>query len=337
MKLKTNIIENSLNHQANYLCFLAKNIINNRYQTNDFYVLPYFVKNHSKTVYFPNLNYSPRFWQTLNQSKNDHYSLPFPQTAVLEAKTLLKNSSLVKTPSSSLKTTWPKLEVTLTNLIQKDLKAPHLLKKITTINLLPTLFGTQGSYHPTKKDSTIHLNLTHRLDFNSSSILNTILLSLYATRTQTIAELGQRTWFERNATIDFLFQNTATLKTLKHQTQTQITQKIIKDSHQYLIKLGFPSHSLFTFKNRQVYIQNQPFNSLTPQENSLLMLLIKNPNQIVTFDQAAETIWQEKVDDKFSLYAISKLIENLRKKITLAGINHQVLITKRSQGYILNN
>jgi len=338
MKLNLNILENNPVKQAEYLCFLAKSIVDKRYQSNGFFVLPYLVKNHSKTIHFPDLNYSPSFWKAIKNSKNNHYGVKFPSTAVKEAKNLLKSSSLIKNPiNSKLKKSWPTIEKTLTNLIQNNLKAPHLLKSIDSINLLPCQFGTESSYHPTKQAQAIHLNLTHRLDFPASNIIKIILLSLQAINTKTVAEIGQINWHQRNATINFILNNIPSLKKVGQQSSVRITKKIIKDSQAYLNKLGFPQDSPLSIKNNQIYLKNSPVSWLTSQEKHLLILLIKHQNQIVSFDQAAETIWQEKTDQKFSLYALSKLIENLRKKITLAGINHQTLITKRSQGYLLLN
>ena len=53
------------------------------------------------------------------------------------------------------------------------------------------------------------------------------------------------------------------------------------------------------------------------------------------FHSAAEAVWKEQVDQKFSLYALVKLVENLRRKIRVSGINKPLIHTLRRQGYVL--
>ncbi|MBM3209468.1 hypothetical protein FJZ40_04220, partial [Candidatus Shapirobacteria bacterium] len=52
--------------QANYLCFLASQIQEWIYQKHGFAVLPY-PTNHSQAVYFPDLPYSLKFWQSIRR------------------------------------------------------------------------------------------------------------------------------------------------------------------------------------------------------------------------------------------------------------------------------
>ena len=67
---------------------------------------------------------------------------------------------------------------------------------------------------------------------------------------------------------------------------------------------------------------------------SVLKLIIKNKDKVVTFDEIAKNIWQEQVDDKFSLESLAKIIQNLRNKIRNKGIKKEVIFTKRGRGYV---
>lgn len=73
---------------------------------------------------------------------------------------------------------------------------------------------------------------------------------------------------------------------------------------------------------------------LTKQEVALFTYLSKYPNQIISYDQIADAIWEKDSYDKFSLVAISKLISRLRKKMKVHQIPYSI-ITKKDQGFIL--
>jgi len=74
---------------------------------------------------------------------------------------------------------------------------------------------------------------------------------------------------------------------------------------------------------------------LSPQERQVLKKLAEKPGKIITHDQLAKILWRQKADEKFSLWAITKIVEKIRRKIRLLGINHQLIITIYGKGYQL--
>ena len=72
---------------------------------------------------------------------------------------------------------------------------------------------------------------------------------------------------------------------------------------------------------------------LTRQEYQLLSNLIENPRNMLTFDEIADILWPNGED--YSLWAITKLIERLRKKLSQNGISPHLIQTKRKKGYSL--
>jgi DNA-binding response OmpR family regulator len=58
---------------------------------------------------------------------------------------------------------------------------------------------------------------------------------------------------------------------------------------------------------------------------------------VVSFESCAKAVWGNECDEKFSLYALAKIVENLRKKIYASGINNDILKTVRKKGYLLLN
>lgn len=102
---------------------------------------------------------------------------------------------------------------------------------------------------------------------------------------------------------------------------------LAKESYTYLTDLGYGIKSQLPNPIDRL--------NLTSQERLLLELLIKNKPNVVSIDTIATTLWTDALEEKFSLYAITKLIERLRIKLKKAGINQQLIHAQRGIGYFL--
>ena len=103
------------------------------------------------------------------------------------------------------------------------------------------------------------------------------------------------------------------------------SSELEKVSKRYLEKLGFRQEEI------KININNPIF---TKQEKDVLGALIRNAGQIVSFDDMADIIWKDNSDQKFSLEAIAKIIQNIRIKIRTLGIIKEIIFTKRGSGYL---
>lgn len=101
--------------------------------------------------------------------------------------------------------------------------------------------------------------------------------------------------------------------------------ELIEKSNKYLEKLGFSKKTVIDSTN--------PI--FTEKESLLLEELINNQGKILTFEKCSEILWEDESFEKFSLEAIAKVIENIRKKIRELGINKEVIFTKRGSGCFL--
>jgi len=70
---------------------------------------------------------------------------------------------------------------------------------------------------------------------------------------------------------------------------------------------------------------------LAPQEYQVIKLLWDKKDEIVTREEIAKTMWGKKCDQKYSDWAIDRVVANIRKK-SLIG---QKLETKKGRGYVL--
>lgn len=262
--------------EADYICFIAKDITRGLYQNGGFYVVPE-PTDHPKGVYFPDLNYTSKFWSLISKCKSCDLGDKFPSEAVNEVNSKIKAK-----------------------------KSKEITYNGITFDLLETKYGTVGSFNK--------YVMTNRTGNSKQEFEKTFTLMKLLLKNKDRGEIGDIVWHKRNAVIEYLFGK------FKSKESIELANK----SQKYLEKLGFGT------KTKLPQIK-----SLTKQEENLLNLLQQNEGSIVSFDEVANTLWGSKVDDKFSLEAIAKVIENLRKKIKGLGINKEVIFTKRGSGYLL--
>lgn len=74
---------------------------------------------------------------------------------------------------------------------------------------------------------------------------------------------------------------------------------------------------------------------LTKNEKIIFDLLVVNKNKLVSVDIISHEIWKDKIDEKYSLYAISRLMTRLRNKIKIKT-GRNLIHNQRGVGYILH-
>lgn len=262
--------------EADYICFVAKDITLGYFQNNGYYVLPEFNRDR-KAVYFPDLNYSSKFWSLISKSKAHDLGDKFPKIAVDEVNSKIKAK-----------------------------KSKCITYKGIAFELLETEYGTIGSFNK--------YTMTNRIGNSKREFEKTFTLMNLLIKNRDRGEMGSVVWHKRNAVIEYLFGK------FKSQESLDLTKK----SNDYLERLGF---------GRKLELSK--LNNLTRQEEDVLNLLLTNQGIIVSFDEVANTLWKDKIDDKFSLEAMAKVVQNIRKKIKATGINKEVIFTKRGSGYLL--
>lgn len=322
--------ENSNYMESIYFCFLAKGITNQTYQNGNYYILPYLQKGNSSTVYFPSLKYTNDFWQKINNNPNIHFNSLYPKACIKEVQNLLsKKSEKYNSDKEGLIKDWKEIEKEYFNDIGNFLDFKSELAKIKEINVVLTPYGTRSSFWTPKKARDLSFWISSRIDFPAVTIGKTILNLLYILKTRTGGEIGEDKFIKRMEVVRFLTQDTILNKYFKSdKKENVISQKIISDSNNYLKKLGFPPIKIDLKSIDKV---------LTTQEKKVFSELHKAHSQVVTFDNIADVLWKDLVDEKFSLETIAKVIQNIRDKIKKQGINKEIIFTKRGKGYFLQN
>ncbi len=147
------------------------------------------------------------------------------------------------------------------------------------------------------------------------------------------------TWREIESAIDWLMHESSlslgySLRepTIKNQRSSQIA-KYRQDSTAYLTRLGLNQVSAWNQTSQGLTYGTIPITGLTVNELLLLEKLFTKRNVTVTYDELADTLWPN--GKNFSLFAISKEVERLRRKLYELGIHTPVILAHRKVGYSL--
>ncbi len=345
-KPKVHFIFGDPETEAEHLCFLAKNITDKRYQKGGYLVVPYLATNNSHSVFFPDLPYSREFWLLIQKNKNEDYGKQFPQKAADEASRYLKNEKYTRDEKSrkdKLISDWKKGESLLFKFVNEHFDKKPRLSQIEMISILITKYGTQGSFnviHPSKKIKEIVA--TFRIDSETSHLAKTILKAIYIYQTNKHGEIGEIPFYERIAAIKCLYQNSPLSKIFPESNTEKdsyfLSEKLRKDSKDFLTKLGFPPEQLLSLKNEKIHLEGQNIDcTFSQQEKDLLVGIISKNGELLSFDEASEAVWKEQSFEKFSLFSLAKIIENLRRKLRQLGLYSQIIKTIRNRGYLLQS
>jgi hypothetical protein len=113
-----------------------------------------------------------------------------------------------------------------------------------------------------------------------------------------------------------------------------------------LVDLGVVSEKMELFTKlfeiilRQIHVRSSIYfpelfrASLTEQEELLLNLLVLKFENVVNRDEIAKVLWKEQYAQKYSDWAIEKVIQTLRDKIAEPGKGYEIK-TKRGVGYFM--
>lgn len=217
-----------------------------------------------------------------------------------------------------LKTEWEKSE---SNFIDK---LRSYFPKVGGLNIYiePSIYGTIGSYD-TKYNHSVYIYPRYdRSLIDIQKLLINALTHYFMFDPKDDMDTPNKIWQEKQKMAKKIQEKIFPEHRYRSMTEIldrQFSGKLAEASIKYLQELGL-------IKLIKVY---KPTN-LTKNESSVFNLLSKNKNKVVSFDEIASCIWKENSEERYSEYAITKLIERLKKKLS-KGIIH----VQRGVGYSL--
>lgn len=247
---------------------------------------------------------------------------------------------LDKTQVFELESRWKSVEKPFVQLI--DVIFPdNILKNIV---IIPTKYGTMGSYHAEKDKLFIVVRIDQTAEYITSLIVRAIVQYSIL---QIEPEHGNytrnnETWNKKEKFTDSLILYTGLKKlcpdyrsTLKMLENHEIDTTLVKISNGNYQKIGFPVTKALKLNGLIIKIHDEKLEGLTKTQNGILLYFLQNESEIVKIKKIAEIMWGEDYYEKYSLSAMAKMIHQLRQKLKSAGLQKEVIFTKRGKGYVL--
>ncbi len=310
----------------------TSNIANGFYQHHNFWVTT--VKhglNKTNSVILPKINFAsiPGFWRKVSTIKHDSYPPQVnPSLFLATSKLTPKTKQII-----NLQKKWHTYEDRILTAIHQII--PRHSQYIKSLTIWPTHYGTTCSFSVNIPDIKIWI----RTDQGITQIVEAILSSL--TRNTVVKNL-KGTWSESEAIVDWLLTDSPLAELLKQIDPKHAHKKTLSStrSHELNHKQIQLQDQLFAnigFKNQIATLTSSTLPaSLNQSESEIMKLLIMSKPNPVTFDQIGNLIWANP-EENYSLTAISKHIERLRRKLELSGLPANSIQTWRTKGYLLRN
>ncbi len=218
------------------------------------------------------------------------------------------------------------------------------LSKIENIILIPKLFGTNGTFSKSKNPNGKYTLFASFRKNGTASVAGSIFGAYIVTVSELWPSKSFGTFVQSQSILSFMSKYSNLSKFFK--TKNGIDQntvellnedrgKYVLESAKYMKEMGIEIGNNFTYDEQGIYFNSKFLKGLQKKEADILKLLIDNSSKIVTFDMIADTYWGEQVDEKFSIYGISKIIEKIRKSLRENGVKVSVISTVRKRGYML--
>lgn len=268
------------------------------------------VKNKLKTQFYQNLHF---YVLPTMPEKFRNRVIYFPETFDPE-KIFKKQRIKIET----LEKKWNKNEKDFLKKLKKYF--PKLDSIDITIS--PQLYGTIGSY---RLDAG-KIIVKPRYDRNLLGLYKLIITALthyftygYEDNLESKTEIWEEKQVKSKEIEEKILAKTKSKSMIK-VLDTEFAGRLAEESNIYLEKLKVNSKQII----------NKP-DSLTKKENIVFNLLLRNKNKLVSFEEISEWLWKENLEEKYSEYAITKLIERLKKKLP-----KNIIHSQRGVGYILH-
>lgn len=215
----------------------------------------------------------------------------------------------------------------------------------TKVIINPTLYGVLGGYSLQSK--TIYIS--YRTDQPTEYIISLILRALVQKELLSMSTKDELSlyknlsWRKKEELVD-IFMTKTKLKelypeyksTLELLEKNEIHDELIKESNGRYAELGFPANKpLLLCENGEIKLNGECIKTLTNSQNLLLQKFLQEESVVLSNEDIARILWGDNFYEKFSLSAIMKMIHQLRQKLKDAGLQKEVIFTKRGKGYVL--
>lgn len=237
MKLTTKV---EYNHLTEYkrLIFICIQIFNGFYQAKRFYLTYELLKFEPKQVYIPQFDFKkyPNFWKRIENLSKDYHNEGINRFA----KDLYDSEIYIPSLTEKQITDFKKKIAPFSNNMFNDLELifPQLQQKEIEITIMPTLYGTNGSFskaviQKNKVLIDVVLRYDKEIDYLLEIVLSSLVYAIKYDKTKKIVN-WQESWEVNESIIDFLLQKTL-LK--KYAPKFIGTLEIVESPETYYLNL----------------------------------------------------------------------------------------------------
>ncbi len=322
--MNTNIIIPSITTESKRLLFTYNHIINNFYNSNNFIILPSFnnipTELITRTVIF---NPSDEILNILKTNKKDTLERLSEQNYDLPSTTI--SDEILNNAREYIRD------------IEKVLNV-QLVNKYKSVDIIVTKIGTIGSSFYAGEENLDNNTIYIREDCINENNLFELITHIYLNDPEI---KGKYSWTQRMAIKEFVRTYTSLNKYYTKEHNIYNDLKILNNdgkykliSHEYLKKLQLLSTSSFQILDYDIKCNGSLLN-LGIKEYQVLKLLIENRGKIVSYENIFEANNYKDNNDNYSLFAISKIIERIRNKITKIGIYGEQIRNIKGKGYTI--
>lgn len=305
------------------------------FRDNGFFLTSEINTSYSNFVVLPKWEIlkSTSIWEKIAHLSNKMKSDPlyYLKTPLDEFKELESEfEKLIDLEIADYQNEWLKIEKEVSSYCKTNLNL-----KNTELEIYLTRFGTKCSY-------ALEADKVIAMPINSIKYLNSnIVFCLLSSSVHEYADDQKHnvSWKEKQIAIDSVIKSTNLSKLIGEYSNviddiktSKVNHKIIQSDKYMYDFLGIDHATTIEFINQKVLINNKEI-EFTKGEEAVFKLIYFNKSEVTTYEQISESIWNTNVYNKFSLEAINKKIERIRKKIKGAGIYTPLIQTKSGIGY----
>lgn len=238
------------------------------------------------------------------------------------------------------------IERTLINLCREVTAIlPDFKPDLDKLTIHPTLFGTKGSFF---RASNSEIKIYIRCNSGKLEMERIFFLLLAIFTRPKLRETYQAQWNDAQLVEEWFINETIIAEILRKyrlkpeliSLNKSIRQGIHSEyeelSKQFIQQLGLDdSQKKWSLNENFIYYGQQKVKELTWEESNILKNMISEVYKVFTYDEISRFMLFD--DGKYSLYAISKRIERLRKKLQSQGISPFLIKNVRGEGFYLQN
>lgn len=290
---------------------------------------------------FPKWDYikTSDFWDKLNSIPRLYDNYPFinPDNIHELYDLCLQDKPIDVTRYSK---NWKSLEKEFIKYYENNI---DLDNKVKSVEVYLTRYGTPSTYIIGVCQNKSLLRIYLRDDQYIDEIAKSIVSGYFSISVDQVEDNPNTTytWEEKNKIIDYHFINHPYKDLFPNYISTvdvlrigEVKPKIIEDSNKIYAEIGFPLNCEMKIQNNQIKSGQEYIVNLTKSEKNVLIKLIQNKGEIISYDQIAETLWGQDYCNYFSIKAVNKIVERIKIKLKDHGIRKEIILNKRGLGYV---